>query len=392
MYARGRLDIDWGDLGAALLYGCLPPADIRDEVAKEWDPNGVSFFTVRTGFDLLLRCLALPEGAEVVCTAVNIPDMFDLIRHHGLVPISVDLDPRTLAPDEGVLADAITPKTRLILITHLLGTRVGMDAVHRVAGRAGIPVIEDCAQALNGVYRGHPASLAAMFSFGPIKTSTALGGALFRIPDVELRTSLCALESEYPSQTRLAWFSVVGNYVLMHALSMRWLYGFFVWACAVVGGSHDQVINGRVLGLKGDDWWKALRRSASSPLLRMLRRRLRQNAQQSVLARREAGLSLLAMLPDDAPVLGRDADEHSFWQFVVTPTDPDACVARLRAAGFDATAGASRLTVDSLGQGSQLSIADVMCRAVYVPAYASMNTAARCRLGSQLSQAFASQP
>jgi dTDP-4-amino-4,6-dideoxygalactose transaminase len=396
MYPRGQIDIGWGDLGHAVA-AALAPGDVdalSREVAGAWHPDGVAFLTVRTGFDVLLRALALPAGSEVVCTAVNIPDMYELLAHHGLVPVPVDLDPATLAPSVDALEAAITPRTRAVLITHLIGTRVPMDGVHAVAARHGLPVWEDCAQAFDGRYMGHADTAVAMFSFGPIKTATALGGGLFRVADPALRDALWAGQAEHPVQARRAWLGVVLNYGVMKLLGTPALYAVFVRACALAGTSHDQLINGRVLGLKGADWWAALRRRPSAPLLRLLRRRIETYPASRVDRRAALGRSLQDLLPAEAPLLGRDAQHHVFWQFVLTPRDPEAVVAALRAAGFDATTGASRLgpapTVE--GRPAPDRIAAAMARAVYVPAYARIPDAARRQLGRAIADALAAHP
>lgn len=62
----------------------------------------------RTGFDLLLQSLRLPKGSEVLCSAITIPDMLYVIRSHGLVPVPVDLDPKTLAVDMEQLRLAVS--------------------------------------------------------------------------------------------------------------------------------------------------------------------------------------------------------------------------------------------------------------------------------------------
>lgn len=392
MFPRGQIDIRWTDLAAAL-SGSLAPGDVdalSREVAAAWHPDGVAFLTVRTGFDAMLRALALPAGSEVVCTAVNIPDMFALLAHHGLVPVPVDLDPRTLAPAPGALEAAVTTRTRALLITHLLGARMPLEAVHALARARGLPVWEDCAQAFDGRYAGHPDTAVSMFSFGPIKTATALGGGLFRVADPGLRAALWAEQAAHPIQSRRAWLGVVLNYALMRVLGEPPLYRAFVRACAAAGTSHDQLINGRVLGLKGDDYWAALRRRPSAPLLRLLRRRIETYPASLVDRRADTARSLLSMLPAHAPVLGADAAAHVFWQFVLTPERPAAMVSALRAAGFDATTGASRLgpAPTPPGARSPERIAAAMARAVYVPAYAGIPDDARRRLGRAICAAL----
>jgi perosamine synthetase len=392
MYARGRIDIEWSDLVRALSW-TLSPGDVdalAREVAQAWHPDGVAFLTVRTGWDLLIQALDLPKGSEVVCTAVNIPDMYDLLEHHGLVPVPVDLDPDTLAPDPAAMDAAVTEQTRLMMVTHLIGTRCDMDPIHAVAKKHGLPVIEDCAQAFDGHYTGHPDTAVAMFSFGPIKTATALGGGLFRVADPALRAKLWAGQADYPVQTRTAWVSVVLNYGVMKGMTGQTVYELFVKACALAGTSHDKIINGRVLGLKGDDWWAALRRRPSVSLLKLLRQRVETYPASEVTRRGEAGDALLAMLPASAPVLGRDADRRSYWQFCLTPADPEALIAALREEGFDATAGASRLKPAKTPEGrpAPSHITETMKRIVYVPAYPEIPDVARRRLAAAISRAL----
>jgi perosamine synthetase len=54
--------------------------------------------SVRTTFDLILQVLDLPIGSEIVMTCINIPDMVKIIRHHGLVPVPVEISDDTLGP------------------------------------------------------------------------------------------------------------------------------------------------------------------------------------------------------------------------------------------------------------------------------------------------------
>lgn len=65
------------------------------------------FLSVRTAFDLYLKALELPRGSLVVCSALTIPDMVTIFEEHGLVPVPVDLDPDTLAPEPGALESEV---------------------------------------------------------------------------------------------------------------------------------------------------------------------------------------------------------------------------------------------------------------------------------------------
>lgn len=389
MYSRNRLDIGWRDLFVGFyssFFGHWSPGRQRDLDAM-WHPDGMTFSTVRASWDAILAELALPAGSEVLCSAVNIPDMFQLLEHHGLVAVPLELDMETMAVPPGVWKHRITERTRLVLVTHLLGTRNNLDALFSVAKAHNVPVIEDCAQAfVDHSYWGDDRALASLFSFGPIKTRSALGGALAIIRDVQLRARARERCAAYPRQPRRGFLGKVLKYSVMKALTLRPLYTAFVRGCALLGRSHDQVINGAVLGLKGDDYFRVLRTQPAIPLLCLLVHRLRLTKTTALGERQQAGEDLLALLPESAPVLGRKAEERSWWQFCIVSSDPPQMIQHLRDQGFDATDGSSRLAPVEAGAGyaPATNTEQTMQRVIYVPAYAHMGDKARASLAAAL--------
>ena len=191
MWVRTQLKIGWSDLAAGAL-SCLMPPD-RDSVARDVegyfgsDAGTLATFSVRSGFDLLLQALDLKPGDEVLFSALNVRGMVRIVKDAGLVPVPVDLDLASMGPSIETLERAITPRTRVFVAAHLFGTRLDLDPLFRLVRSRGIVAVEDCAQAFNGRdYGGSSASDVNMFSFGPIKTATALGGGLIRVRDPAL--------------------------------------------------------------------------------------------------------------------------------------------------------------------------------------------------------------
>ncbi|HKF48877.1 MAG TPA: DegT/DnrJ/EryC1/StrS family aminotransferase [Terracidiphilus sp.] len=133
-----------------------------------------------SGTDALLAALmALNVGAgdEVVTTPFTFFATAGCVSRVGAVPVFVDIDPRTYNIDPARIEAAITPKTKAIMPVHLFGQMSDMDPIMEIAGRHGIPVIEDAAQAISSTYKGRKAgSIGAVgcFSFFPSKN---LGGA-----------------------------------------------------------------------------------------------------------------------------------------------------------------------------------------------------------------------
>ena len=155
---------------------------VDDMMQRETTGGCMAVLSVRSGLHLLCSSLDLPRGSEVLISALNIPDVPAILEHHGLVCVPVDLDLDTLAVNAEALAAAVTPQTRAVLVAHVYGARANMAPVIACAERHRLLVIEDCAEAFDGLrYRGHPRSDAVLFSFGPIKFGSVFQGGLLRV-------------------------------------------------------------------------------------------------------------------------------------------------------------------------------------------------------------------
>jgi dTDP-4-amino-4,6-dideoxygalactose transaminase len=393
MYARKRLDISWSDLASGMLNALFR----RDEQAaarkvEEWfGPGAVAFLSVRSGLDLYLRLLALPRGSEVLVSALTIPDMWKILEQHGLVPVPVDLDPRTLAPLEERLRALCTPKTRAILVAHLYGTRIDLEPCARLARERGLLLLEDSAQAFTGrEYTGDPRADVSMFSFGPIKTATALAGGVLVLRDAALRARLCAEQARYPLQSSSAYFARLWKYGLLKGLTLPVPYALFVRFCALRGRSVDDVIQGTVRGFKGGDFFAKIRHRPSAALLALIGRRLAAADGTRIAERTRAALRLRELLGTRCELPGGDAPFHSYWVFTLATGRPAALVERLREAGFDATQAATLRSVPAPPgrPGSEPRCAqESLSRTVYVPLYPEMPARAVERLARVLLEA-----
>jgi len=344
MIPRGQLDIGWSDLASAA-FGCLAGADReakQRDLESLWAPEGdaLACLSVRSGLDLLLGTLAYPKGSEVLVSAVTIRDMVKIVEHHGLVPVPVDLDMRTATLKLDALARACSLRTRAILVAHLFGARMPMDAISAFARRHGLLLGEDCAQSFTGMdYRGDPASDVSLFSFGPIKTASALGGALLRIRDEGLRLRMRLRQQGWPVQRRGRFLKRVLRFALVRLALCRAPFTALCAACQLAGRNHDELISHSVRGFSGPDFFASIRRQPSRPLLALLRRRLLR-FEATRIARRTATAEAVAGLMAGVPRPGRDAGFHSYWTFPIRSASPDDLVRELWARGFDATRGA----------------------------------------------------
>ena len=145
---------------------------------------GVSHaIAVSSGTDALLLALMaldIKGGDEVVTTTFSFFATAGAIVRVGARPVLVDIDPVTFNIDPERLAAAITPRTRAILPVHLFGLSADLDPIMDVSRRAGVPVIEDAAQAIGATYKTRPVGgvgALGCFSFFPSKNLGAFGDA-----------------------------------------------------------------------------------------------------------------------------------------------------------------------------------------------------------------------
>jgi dTDP-4-amino-4,6-dideoxygalactose transaminase len=349
MWVRKLLDINCLDLADAVgnCFAPRSPAALAARLERLWSP-GETFacLSVRSGFDLWLSALALPRGSEVLVSAITIPDMVRIIEDHGLVPVPVDLDTDHLAIDMNSLRRAVTPRTRAILFAHLFGTRQPLDEVADFAQEHGLLLAEDCAQAFVGRgFTGHAAADVSMFSFGPIKTATALGGGLLRVGDQETLAAMKEKLAKQPRQSRWSYCRRLLKYAGMKLLSTRPIYSLIFRAWQALGRDLDRLVNGAVRGFAGPDFFRRIRKQPSVPLLALIHRRVAKFDPARIARRTHLGEHLLARIGGSFISPGFASDEHSYWVFPVLADDSPRLIAALREAGFDASAAHSMCVV-----------------------------------------------
>ncbi len=125
----------------------------------------------------LLACGVGP-GDEVITVSHTAVATVAAITLTGARPVLVEVDAETYTMDPVALEAAITPRTRAVIPVHLYGHPADLDPILEVARRAGVRVIEDCAQAHGATYRGRPVGTwgdLGCFSFYPTKNLGALG-------------------------------------------------------------------------------------------------------------------------------------------------------------------------------------------------------------------------
>ncbi|MCP9451941.1 MAG: lipopolysaccharide biosynthesis protein RfbH [Nitrospira sp.] len=108
---------------------------------------------------------ALRPGDEIITVATGFPTTVNPILLLGAVPVFVDVSVPTYNVDVAQLEQAVSEKTKAIVLAHTLGNPFDVARVMRVARQYGLWVIEDCCDALGSTYEGKPVG-----TFGDIGT------------------------------------------------------------------------------------------------------------------------------------------------------------------------------------------------------------------------------
>jgi len=132
--------------------------------------------------EVALQLCAIGPGDEVITPAQSFFTVPNMIVKVGATPVFVDCDLATRNIDLGAVDAAITPRTRAIIPTHWPGSLVDMDALHALARRRQLRVIEDAALVIGSRWHGRNVGAfgdLVTFSFHPNKNITSIeGGAL----------------------------------------------------------------------------------------------------------------------------------------------------------------------------------------------------------------------
>lgn len=141
------------------------------------------------GLHLSLEACGVREGDEVITTPYTFASSAEVIEYLNAKTVYVDICPDTLNIDPELIEKAITPRTKAIMPVHIAGHPCDMDAIHGIARRHGLKVVEDAAHAFPVKYKdkmvGALGSECTVFSFYATKPITTGEGGMVTTDDAE---------------------------------------------------------------------------------------------------------------------------------------------------------------------------------------------------------------
>jgi dTDP-4-amino-4,6-dideoxygalactose transaminase len=179
--------------------------------------------------------LDIAPGDEVIMPSYTFVSTANAFALRGATIVFVDIRPDTMNIDETLIEQAITPKTRAIVVVHYAGVGCEMDVISDIAARHGITVIEDAAQGICSSFQGRPLGTfgaVSAFSFHETKNITSGGeGGLTVINDPSLIERSEIIREKGTNRSRFfrgqvdkySWVDIGSSY-LMNEISAAYLW------------------------------------------------------------------------------------------------------------------------------------------------------------------------
>ncbi|MBK8488553.1 MAG: dTDP-4-amino-4,6-dideoxygalactose transaminase [Bacteroidetes bacterium] len=219
------------------------------------------FFEKRYGFLktlLTTSCTAALEmcamlcdihaGDEVIMPSYTFPSMANAFALRGAKIIFVDCNTNIPNIDSNLIEDAITPRTRAVVIVHYGGYACDLENILRITNKHNLFLIEDCAHSIDSFYKGKPLGSFghfAAFSFHETKNITCGEGGMLVINDTNFINKAEIIWEKGTSRVafkrgdidKYNWVGLGSSYVLSE-LNAAYLYAQLL--------SLDEIQNNRI--------------------------------------------------------------------------------------------------------------------------------------------------
>lgn len=178
--------------------------------------HGVAVSNGTVALHLALLALDIGPGDEVIVPDLTFAATINAVLYCGATPVIVDVDRRTWCMTLAAIEHARTSRTKAIIPVHLYGRPAEIGPIVAFAGRHGIAVVEDCAEAPGARYADRPVGQfgdVSCFSFYANKIVTTGEGGMCLTSSPELAQSLRVLRDHGITPHRSYWHERVGyNY------------------------------------------------------------------------------------------------------------------------------------------------------------------------------------
>lgn len=399
--ARGRVSHSLGqDLRWLLsaLFGRIedrPAVQLAEEafashVGRE---ECLVFPFARTAIHATLRSLNLRPGDRVLLPPVTIKQILDVVLDLGLEPVFVDIDPTTACFGRDDLRRALEMQPKVAVLTYLFGLVPDVDDLLAQLRSAGVFVIEDFSQCLNGRWRGRNIGTfgdVAVYSASSIKTFDTFGGGFLVLDDPARSVTLRAMQSELAPPRRSDLVRKVLMSLVRNIATQRLVFSFVTWPALWLIRKQGRSGLTRFTGARDelplsslpDVWFRSYSSVQARVALDQLPRMEQKDASRiSMIDRLDATHSY-----EDRPI-GHPEGHHVHWQHLVYSDDVPTFTDAMAKHGVDC-ATTSLVLISGLPaypfQGETPNGARLYRSGMYLPCYHQLREHEADRIASAL--------
>ena len=184
--------------------------------------QAIAVNSATSGLHLALEALGITAGDEVIVPSYTFTATAEVVRYLGATPIFVDSDPLTANISSTAIKNAITDKTKAVVVVHFSGLCCDMDEIIAITKEYNLKIVVDAAYAFPCRYKGELIGTlgtdVTVFSFYANKTmTTAEGGMLVsKNPEIIKRAKIMRLHGiskdafdRYQSKTPAWYYEVI---------------------------------------------------------------------------------------------------------------------------------------------------------------------------------------
>jgi perosamine synthetase len=216
--------------------------------------HGVAVCNGSIALDIAVQALRLGPGDEVIMPTFTIISCAAAVVRAGATPVFVDADPVTWNMQPCLVEQAVTSKTKAIMVVHIYGLPVDMDPILETARKHDLFIIEDAAEVHGQTYRGKPCGSfgdISTFSFYPNKHVTTGEGGMILADDPDLAERCRSLRNLCFQKKRfvhgeLGWNARMSNLQAAVGVAQLERLSDFVVRKREIGARYQELLDGLV--------------------------------------------------------------------------------------------------------------------------------------------------
>lgn len=193
----------------------------------------------RAALKIILETLNLPVNTEIILPAYTAEEVPGIIQFLGYKPVFIDINDTDHNIDSSPIERNLTPKTKVIIATHIFGIPCDMEKILSLAQKYNLYVIEDCAHAIGATYKNKTVGnfgIAAFYSFANSKPFNTLGGGAISTNNDLLAEKIRNKVRNLPEMSKTALFkSILISYTL-YWFTKPVFFTFFIYPFLRISG------------------------------------------------------------------------------------------------------------------------------------------------------------